>query len=30
MDHYKFTKGHQRYDYKTPAEIYCDIPEQAT
>jgi hypothetical protein len=24
-----FSRGHQRYDYKTPAEIYYDISEQA-
>ncbi|GAU80112.1 mobile element protein [Fusibacter sp. 3D3] len=29
IEHYNFTRGHQSYDYKTPAEIYYDISQQA-
>lgn len=29
IQHYNFTRGHQRYNYKTPADIYYNISQQA-
>ena len=29
IEHYNFTRGHQSYDYKTPAEIYYSVLQQA-
>ena len=29
IQHYNFTRGHQRYDYETPANIYYNISQQA-
>jgi putative transposase len=29
IKHYNFTRGHQSYDYKTPAEVYYNILQEA-
>lgn len=29
INHYNFTRGHQSYNYKTPAEVYYNIVQQA-
>jgi len=29
IQHYNYERGHQRFDYKTPAEIYCDTAQNA-